>query len=150
MSQQARKEQESTVVRRLTLVAGSAALGLAWYFTSLATSAVPLVFGAQGPGDADRPVIGPEQLDDHVFVRTVHVPAMRAPAGGVTGAAPRQATAGSPAGAGQAAATSQGTSGTSSAAASGSAAQPVAQPATSPPAPAPTPVATTGASTPAK
>ena len=34
MSQQARKEQEGVVVRRLTVGAGAAALGLAWYFTA--------------------------------------------------------------------------------------------------------------------
>src|SRR5690349_16738344 len=92
MSQQARKEQEGTVVRRLTAGAGAAALGLAWYFTASATSAVPVAFGAQPAADAGQPVIGVEQLDDHVFVRTVHVAAPGAPAGGVRSATARTAS----------------------------------------------------------
>ncbi|HKF75615.1 MAG TPA: hypothetical protein VKF59_05690 [Candidatus Dormibacteraeota bacterium] len=126
-SQQERKEQEGAVVRRLTIGAGAAALGLAWYFTSSAATAAPLAFGAQ-PAAAEPPVVGIEQLDDRVFVRTVHVPAMRAPAGGVKAGAARPA-------AGQAAG-------------SGAPAQPVAAPATPAPTPAPTPVATTGGSAP--
>jgi hypothetical protein len=158
MSQQARKEQEGAVVRRLTAGAGAAALGLAWYFTSSAVSAVPVAFGAQPAGD-QQPVVGVEQLDDHVFVRTVHVPVPRAPAGGV-----RAGTAGAagvqPAGqttvAGRTSTTGAATTvaaaaTTTAAGPAPAAAQPVAQPvpAAAPPA-APKPVATTGASTPAK
>jgi len=142
MSQQARKEQEGRVVRRLTVGAGAAALGLAWYFTSSAASAVPVAFGAQ-PG-AEPPVVGVEQLDDHVFVRTVHVPALAAPAGGVRAGAARQ-TSGTSAKttSGGAAAPAQGTG-------AAAVAQPVPAPAAPAPTPAPTPVATTGGSTPAK
>jgi hypothetical protein len=144
MSQQARKEQEGVVVRRLTAGAGAAALGLAWYFTASATSAVPVAFGAQPAAD-EQPVVGVEQLDDHVFVRTVHVPAVRPPAGGVR--------SGAPASGGQT---------TTTAAARASSGAPAAQAATAPiaqpvpaavpvaPAPTPKPVATTGGSTPAK
>jgi hypothetical protein len=143
MSQQARKEQEGVVVRRLTAGAGAAALGLAWYFTASATGAVPVAFGAQPAAD-EQPVVGVEQLDDHVFVRTVHVPALRPPAGGVKSAA---------------AASGGQTTTTAAARASGGApaapsSAPIAQPvpAAVPVAPAPTPkpVATTGGSTPAK
>jgi hypothetical protein len=142
-SQQARKEQEGAVVRRLTVGAGAAALGLSWYFTASAVSAAPVAFGAQPADDSGQPVVGVEQLDDHVFVRTVHVQAIRAPASGVkagTGAgqtatgqpAARSSSAGAPAAAGAA---------------------PVAQPvpvAAAPPPATPKPVATTGGSTPAK
>lgn len=146
MSQQARKEQEGVVVRRLTVGAGAAALGLAWYFTASATTAVPVAFGAQSASD-DQPVVGIEQLDDHVFVRTVHVPAVRPPAGGVRsgsasvsagGQATTKAAGGaSPTGATQTSAQATGT-------------VPVAQPvpAAAPP-PTPKPAATTSA-TPAK
>ncbi|TMC03490.1 MAG: hypothetical protein E6J41_27295 [Chloroflexi bacterium] len=137
MSQQARKEQEGTVVRRLTAGAGAAALGLAWYFTASATSAVPVAFGAQPAADAGQPVIGVEQLDDHVFVRTVHVAAPAAPAGGVRSA--RSAS-----GATAPAATTRASGGTTTTSA------PIAQAVPAPAAPAPTPVATTGGSTPAK
>jgi hypothetical protein len=153
MSQQARKEQEGVVVRRLTVGAGAAALGLAWYFTASATSAAPIAFGAQSATD-DQPVVGIEQLDDHVFVRTVHVPAVRPPAGGVRSGSTAAAS-------GQTAATAKVTGGatptgatqTTAQAATGSApvAQPVAQPVpAATPAPTPAPVATTSASTPAK
>ena len=150
MSQQARKEQEGAVVRRLTAGAGAAALGLAWYFTASAMTAVPVAFGAQPAPDAGQPVVGIEQLDDDVFVRTVHVPAMRAPAGGVRSGTTQQASSG-----GQAATATRTSSGApASTTSSAAAAQPIAQPmsaaATPPPAPAPTPVATTGGSTPAK
>jgi hypothetical protein len=147
MSQQARKEQEGVVVRRLTLGAGAAALGLAWYFTASATTAVPVAFGAQPAAD-EQPVVGVEQLDDHVFVRTVHVPAVRPPAGGVRAGA--AASGGSPA--------ARTTGGTGTAAPASTSAAPaaaapvaIAQPVTAAaPAPTPKPVATTGASTPAK
>src|SRR5215469_11665733 len=82
MGQQARKEQEDVVVRRLTVGAGAAAFGLAWYFTASATTAAPIAFGAQ-PAAGEQPVVGVEQLDDHVFVRTVDVAAVRPPLGGV-------------------------------------------------------------------
>jgi hypothetical protein len=146
MSQQARKEQEGVVVRRLTVGAGAAALGLAWYFTASATTAVPIAFGAQAAGDG-QPAVGVEQLDDHVFVRTVHVPAVRPPAGGVK--------AGTAASGGTAARTTAGATGTAaststSAAAAGAAPVAIAQPVPAAPAPTPKPVATTGASTPAK
>jgi hypothetical protein len=143
VSQQARKEQEGVVVRRLTVGAGAAALGLAWYFTASATTAVPVAFGAQPAAD-DQPVVGVEQLDDHVFVRTVHVPAVRPPAGGVRAAAPASG--------GQAARPTAGTASTStSAAPAAAAAVPMAQPVqAAAPAPTPKPAATTGASTPAK
>jgi hypothetical protein len=129
MSQQARKEQEGVVVRRLTIGAGAATLGLAWYFTSAAATAAPVTFDAQPAGDAQQPVIGVEQLDDRVFVRTVHVPAIRPPAGGVK-AGPQQ------------------TAGPTQAATSAPIAQPV--PAPSAPAPAPTTVATTAPTPPVK
>jgi hypothetical protein len=121
MSQQARKEQEAAVVRRLTAGAGAAALGLAGYFTAAAVTAVPVALGA--PAGSDQPVVGMEQIDDHVFVRTVHVPAPRPPAGGVRAA---------PAGAGPTTT--------------------IAQSVAAAPAPAPTarPVATTGGSVPRK
>ena len=144
MSQQARKEQEGVVVRRLTVGAGAAALGLAWYFTASATTAVPVAFGSQPAAD-DQPVVGVEQLDDHVFVRTVHVPAVRPPAGGVKAGA--AVSGGSTAGArttGGAASTS------TSAGTAGAAPAAIAQPVPAAPAPTPKPVATTGASTPAK
>jgi hypothetical protein len=130
MSQQARKEQEGVVVRRLTVGAGAAALGLAWYFTASATTAAPVAFGAQAAAD-DQPVVGIEQLDDHVFVRTVHVPAVRPPAGAV-----RSGAAASP--------TSAASRTTGGAAPSVAIAQPVPAAA---PAPTPKPVATTGGST---
>src|SRR5690242_838988 len=95
MSQQARKEQEGVVVRRLTVGAGAAALGLAWYFTASATTAVPVAFGARPTADT-QPVVGVEQLDDHVFVRTVHVPAVRPPAGGVRSASASSGAAKTP------------------------------------------------------
>src|SRR5215472_12859010 len=133
MSQQARKEQEGAVVRRLTAGAGAAALGLAWYFTASATTAVPVAFGAQPSAD-DQPVVGIEQLDDHVFVRTVHVPAVRPPAGGVKAAATAAARG----------ATAAPTSANPAAAAAAPIAQPVA--AAAPP-PTAKPVATTGGST---
>jgi len=139
MSQQARKEQEGQVVRRLTVGAGAAAVGLAWYFTSAAATAVPVAFGAQPASDAREPA-GVEQLDDHVFVRTVHVQAPRGPAGGVQ-------TAGTAA----ARATARPAAGGSTAPAAGTAPAPIAQPVAAPTAkPAPTPVATTGGSTPPK
>jgi hypothetical protein len=143
-SQQARKEQEGAVVRRLTVGAGAAALGLSWYFTASAVSAAPVAFGAQPADDAGQPVVGVEQLDDHVFVRTVHVQAIRAPASGV-----KAGTGGGQAATGQPAARSS--SGGAPAAAAGAA--PVAQAvpaAAAPPPPTPKPVATTGGSTPAK
>ena len=147
MSQQARKEQEGVVVRRLTVGAGAAALGLAWYFTASATTAVPVAFGAQSAAD-DQPVVGMEQLDDHVFVRTVHVPAVRPPAGGVR---PATASTGGQTATSRASggATPTGAALTTAPAATGSA--PVAQPVAAPaPAPTPKPAATTSASTPAK
>ncbi len=164
MSQQARKELEGVVVRRLTVGAGAAALGLAWYFTSSATSAAPIAFGAQPASDAGQPVVGIEQLDDHVFVRTVHVQGMRAPAGGVRAGTGAQGTTGQTtsgmAASGQATAsitaTEQTSSSTSSTTATSSMtssapiAQPVAAPAAAAPAAAPRPVATSGGSTPAK
>ena len=143
MSQQDRKAQEGEVVRRLTIGASAAALGLAWYFTSSAATAVPVVLGAQPGAAAQPPAAGAEQLDDRVFVRTVHVPVIRASAGGV-----RAAT-------GQAAATARASSGvqaaTPSAAGTGSASasQPVpASAAAPPPTPAPAPTAATGGSKP--
>jgi peptidoglycan DL-endopeptidase CwlO len=148
MSQQARKEQEGVVVRRLTTGAGAAALGLAWYFTASAASAVPIAFGAQSAVDAQEPS-GVEQLDDHVFVRTVHVQAVRAPAGGVAGVAGTAATSRQATGGGTAAARASSSGSTVQPATSAApVAQPVALPAPAPaPAPAPTPVATTGGST---
>src|SRR5215831_20474260 len=122
MSQQQRKEREGVVVRRLTVGAGAAALGMAWYFTSSAATAVPVAFGAQ-PAAGARPVVGVEQLDDHVFVRTVHVPAPRPPAGGV-----KAGTTQSGAGARPAQAAAPG-------AAQPAAAAPIAQPVAAPPAP---------------
>jgi hypothetical protein len=149
VSQQARKEQEGVVVRRLTVGAGAAALGLAWYFTASATTAAPVAFGAQSASD-EQPVVGIEQLDDHVFVRTVHVPAVRPPAGGVRSASAGGQTAATKVSGG---ATPTGAAQATAPAATGSApvAQPVAQP-VAPPAAAPTPkpAATTSASTPAK
>lgn len=136
-SQQARKEQEGAVVRRLTIGAGATALGLAWYFTSSAVTAAPLAFGAQ-PAAAGPPVMGIEQLDDRVFVRRVHVPALRPPAGGVRAGAARPA-GGAASASGAAAAPAVG----GTAPAQAAAAAPIAQP-------APTPVATTGGSTPVK
>jgi hypothetical protein len=131
-SQQARKEQEGKVVRRLTVGTGAAALGLAWYFTSSAATAAPVALAQ--PATGRQPVVGIEQLDDHVFVRTVHVtPAITAPEGGVAAAGARQAAGGQATAGGQAPA---------------SIAQPVA-PAAAPP-PPPAPVATTGGSTPPK
>jgi len=131
-------------VRRLTAGAGAAALGLAWYFTASATTAAPIAFGAQ-PAAGEQPVVGVEQLDDHVFVRTVHVQAVRPPAGGVK--------AGTAASGGPTSASAKATGGaTTGAAATGGApvAQPVPAAATPAPAPTPKPVATTGGSTPAK
>ena len=125
--------------RRLTAGAGAAALGLAWYFTSAAMTAVPVAFGAQ-PASEPQPV-GVEQLDDHVFVRTVHVPAPRPPAGGVGAAAGRTVAAGA-----AAARTTSGAAPAQPAASTAVIAQPVAAPAA--PAPTPKPVATTGGSTP--
>ena len=143
MSQQARKEQEGVVVRRLTVGAGAAALGLAWYFTSSATSAAPIAFGAQPAADPQQPVVGMEQLDDHVFVRTVHVQGMSAPAGGVRAGGARQGASGTSA----TMATSSGATRSAPMAQPAPAAPAVAVPA---PAPAPRPVATSGGSTPAK
>jgi hypothetical protein len=154
MSQQARKQQESVVVRRLTAGVGAAALGLAWYFTASATSSVPVAFGAQPAAD-EQPVVGIEQLDDHVFVRTVHVPAPRPPAGGVK--AGTAASGGQTATSTAAARTSGGTTaatGNAPAAQAATSSAPVAQPVPvavpAAPAPTPKPVATTGGSTPAK
>jgi hypothetical protein len=153
VSQQARKEQEGLVVRRLTLGAGAAALGLAWYFTASATTAVPVAFGAgQAP---EQPVVGMEQLDDHVFVRTVHVAAPRPPAGGVQagtaaaggGQAGVRTTGGTTAGGTTAVASQSGTAQAATSSAPVAIAQPVPAAA---PAPTPKPAATTGASTPAK
>src|SRR5262252_7935078 len=136
MSQQARKEQEGVVVRRLTVGAGAAALGLAWYFTASATTAVPVALGAQPAAD-EQPVVGVEQLDDHVFVRTVHVPAVRPPAGGVR--------AGAASGGSTAARTTGGTSASTSAGPAAAAPAAIAQPVpAAAPAPTPKPVATTG------
>jgi len=134
MSQQARKEQEGVVVRRLTAGAGAAALGLAGYFTASASTAVPVAFGAR-PAAEQQPVVGIEQLDDHVFVRTVHVPAPRPPAGGVRSSTPVRTSGG--------AAAAPAASGGAPAAAA-----PIAQPVPAAAAPAPKPVATTGGSTP--
>jgi pilus assembly protein FimV len=142
MSQQARKEQEGIVVRRLTAGAGATALGLAWYFTASATTAAPIAFGAQPA--PEQPVVGMEQLDDHVFVRTVHVPAPQPSIGGV-----RSASGGVAGGSIATARTSSG--GVASApAANGSAPVAVAQPvpaAAPAPVATPKPVAATGAST---
>jgi hypothetical protein len=125
--QQARKQQEGVVVRRLTIGIGAAALGLTWYFTASAVTAAPLAFGDQATGDGHT-VVGVEQLDDHVFVRTVHVEAPRPPVGGVRGTTGQQPVA-------------------AGSASSAPVAQSVAQPV---PVPPPTPVATTGGSTPRK
>jgi hypothetical protein len=143
MSQQSRKEQEGVVVRRLTIGAGAAALGLTCYFTSAAVTAVPVAFGAQPASDAREPGLGVEQLDDHVFVRTVHVQAPRGPAGGVQAAAAR------PAGGASAPAAAASRPAGTGAAGSAPGAQPVAQPVAAP-TPRPTPVATTGGTTPPK
>jgi hypothetical protein len=143
MGQQARKEQEGAVVRRLTLGAGATALGLAWYFTASATSSVPIAFGAQTA--PEQPVVGMEQLDDHVFVRTQHVPAPRPSASGV------RAAAGAAAASGGTTATRTSSGGTTTASASAAAPAAIAQPVpAATPAPTPKPVATTGPSTPAK
>ena len=162
MSQQERKAQESEVVRRLTVGAGAAALGLAWYFTASATTAVPLAVSAQPTGEGNEPASSAGQLDDRVFVKTVHVPAssLRGPAGGVKpGAA--SATAGVAA-TGQTVSTSTGrvTSGgrTTTPTSGGPASAPASNGggATTvttvtaplpPPPPPPTPAATTGGST---
>src|SRR5215472_5970353 len=125
MSQQARKEQEGVVVRRLTVGAGAAALGLAWYFTASATTAAPVAFGAQ-PASDDQPVVGIEQLDDHVFVRTVHVPAVRPPAGGVRAGATASASTASGSTAG--ARMTGGAAASTSAAPAGAAPAAIAQP----------------------
>src|ERR1700730_13401823 len=87
MSQQERKAQESGVVRRLTRGTGAAALGLAGYFTVSAATAAPMVvFGAQPAGASPQPAGAPEPLDDRVFVRRSHVPAVRPSAAGVKSA----------------------------------------------------------------
>jgi hypothetical protein len=161
MSQQERKALEGEVVRRLTMGAGAAALGLAWYFTASAATAVPIVFGAQPVGEGNEPTSWAEQLDDRVFIRTVHVPsAIRGPASGVkSGMASASSSAGSlgaPAAQGQAVAAVRSSGGQASAPGQSTGSAPVTtqpQPAAAPPpppAPAPTPTATTGGSTPPK
>lgn len=110
MGQQERKAQEGAVVRRLTLGAGAAALGLAGYFTVAAATAAPIAFGAQSTAEEGPAVGSAEELDDRVFVRRVHVQAPpRPPVGGVKAVAGRTASGGQaapvsaqPAGAGQA------------------------------------------------
>lgn len=139
MTQQERKAQEGEIVRRLTIGAGTAALGLAWFFTSSAVTAVPLAFGAQPPADAQSPAAGAEQLDDRVFVRAVHRQAMGPPAGGVRAA--------SQAAGGVQAAT---TVGASSSVQAATAAPATGSPPPARPTPAPAPTAATGGSTPAK
>lgn len=168
MSQQERKAQEGEVVRRLTIGAGATALGLAWYFTASAASAVPIVFGAQPTGEGKEPASWAEQLDDRVFLRTIHVQAtsLRGPAGGVksgtNSATGSSSAAGYPTTAGVTAATattsagrvtsSQGTTTTSSGAAtpapaSGGGTTVTTVTAPPPPPPPPTPAAITGGST---
>jgi hypothetical protein len=171
LSQQERKAQEGEVVRRLTIGAGATALGLAWYFTASAATAVPIVFGAQPTGEGNEPASWAEQLDDRVFVRTVHVQAtsLRGPAGGVksgtTSATGSSSAAGYPTTAGGAAATantsagrvtsSGGTTTTTSGAAApapassggGSTTVTTVTAPPPPPPPPPTPAATTGGST---
>lgn len=149
MSQKARKEQEAVIVRRLTAGAGAAALGMAWYFTASAATAAPIALGAQPAADAQQPVIGVEQLDDRVFVRTVHVPPIRPPAGGVK--AGSQPGGGGQAPAGQTTPTGPRSSGAVPAQAAPTAA-PIAQPVPPPATPArvPTPVATTAPTPPVK
>jgi hypothetical protein len=151
VSQQARKEQEGVVVRRLTAGVGAAALGLAWYFTASATSAVPVAFGAQPAAD-EQPVMGIEQLDDHVFVRTVHVPAPRPSAGGVKSGTAASGGAATTTAAARASGGATAASGSAPAAQAATSSAPVvAQPVpAAAPAPTPKPVATTGGSTPAK
>jgi hypothetical protein len=160
MSQQERKAQESEVVRRLTVGAGAAALGLAWYFTASAMTAVPLAFGAQ-PADDGQPASWAEQFDDRVFVRTVHMPAMRGPAAGVKAGGTIAGSSGQAIPAGGQTATTAPTGRASTSSGQSSASAPSApaavtmtvQPAparAATPAPAPAPAAATGGSTPAK
>lgn len=151
MSQQERKAQEGQVVRRLTGGAGATALGLAWFFTASAATAAPVAFGASPAADPQQPVSGPEQLDDRVFVRRVHVPAMRAPAGGVKAGTVATMSAAQAGSVGPAAGSGGASGGQAAAAGSTSSAPTAAQPAPAPVAtPRPTPTATTGGSTPAK
>jgi hypothetical protein len=120
--QQQRRAQEGQVVRRLTVGAGAAALGLAGYFTVSAANAAPIAMGGQGD-TAQQPAAAVQaDLSDRVFVRRVHAPAIQAPAGGVRPAGTRTPAQVAPA---QVATTQAST-----------AAQPVAAP-TAPAAPAP-------------
>jgi hypothetical protein len=138
MSQQERKAQESGVVRRLTRGAGAAALGLAGYFTVSAATAAPMAFGAQPTGAGQQPAGAAEALDDRVFVRRVHVPAVRPSAAGVRSAtAGRAASGGATVSAQAAAALPVGTTKQTGSQAAA-------------PAPKPPPVAATGGSTPVK
>jgi hypothetical protein len=90
MSQQQRRAQEAQVVRRLTVGAGAAALGLAGYFTVSAASAAPIAVGGAGNQAAQQPAAAVQaNLSDRVFVRRVHAPAIQPPAGGVRPAGTR-------------------------------------------------------------
>jgi hypothetical protein len=128
--QQQRRAQEGQVVRRLTIGAGAAALGLAAYFTVSAASAAPIAMGSEGTAAAQQPAAAVQaDLSDRVFVRRVHAPAIQPPAGGVRPAGTR-----APA---QVAATQASTS-----------AQPVAAPTAPAATPAPRPTAATGGTKP--
>lgn len=73
------------MVRRLTVGAGAAALGLAGWFTASAATATPIAIA--GPPDARPPAVDQPVPGDRVFVRRVHT-ALQPPAGGVRSPVP--------------------------------------------------------------
>jgi hypothetical protein len=104
MSQQARKEQEAVVVRRLTLGVGAAALGLAGFFTTSAATAAPMALSVAHK--SSLPPLEDQEVDSVVIIKQEHVPAIRPPAGSLTAAAGQ--TAGSVPGAAKPAAAAAG------------------------------------------
>lgn len=124
MDQQERKAREGRTVRRLTVGAGAAALGLASYFTATAATASPLTFGMVPGTGAAPPAIGVDRFDEQAYLRDADHLSLRPPASRV-----RAATRAAPA---------------------GTVATLPPLPAARPPAPAAAPVATTGGSSPRK
>ncbi|HEY4025659.1 MAG TPA: hypothetical protein VGO86_04430 [Candidatus Dormibacteraeota bacterium] len=136
-SQQDRKTQEREVVRRLTIGAGAAALGMAGYFTVASATSAPVAFGAPAGDAHPGALMGGDPLNDKVFIRKVHVAAPRPAAGGVVASAASRAQGG-------AAPVAGGAPQAQVAAASVASPQPPAA------TPRPTPVATTGGTKPVK
>jgi hypothetical protein len=138
MSQQARKEQEALVVRRLTLGVGAAALGLAGFFTTSAATAAPMALNVAHR--SPLPPVEDQEVDSVVIIKQEHVPAIRPPAGSLTsaGAQPGGSVAGAAKPAAAAAAAPVGTT---------TVVNPVAAPAPAAK-PAPKPAAATGGTPP--